>query len=115
MAATFGASAGTTKAALAAGTALPARGTHLFQLFHLVRRQDLCEFGLRIGFQSGQLFLLIRRQVESHLRAWGQQMKPALSGTARAAANPVPAGSWGRRLLALRWRIVGVLRRQEAR
>jgi hypothetical protein len=47
------------------------RRTHLFQLFHLVSRQDLGQLGLGVGFQSSQLFQLISGQVESLRRARG--------------------------------------------
>jgi len=112
----FMASAWTAKAAgptLSARTALTTGRAHLFQLFHLVGRQDLRQFSFRVRFERGQLLLLIRGQIESHLCPRRQQMKPALNGAARAAAHFVRTRTGGWRLRTLRRRSV-VLGREEA-
>jgi hypothetical protein len=67
---------------------------HFGELLHLVRGQDFFQFGLGIGFQSGDLRLLVVRQVQ------------ALFGTRRqeveAAARPARTMIGRRRLLAVR-------------
>ena len=75
--------------------------THLLQLLELFRRQDLLELRLHLGLQGCNLLLLILGQVQVFHRAWGQQMKPALSarttratGAAFVMGRALPVGRW---------------------
>ena len=75
----------TTAAATALTTAL--RRAHLFELGHLLGREDFFQLGLRFQFERGQVFFLLRRQVQRFFGARGQQMKAALAAFAAGSAH----------------------------
>jgi hypothetical protein len=62
-------------AAVAAATAGPLAGVHLFQFRHLLGRKDLLQFRFRFGFQGRDLGELILRQVEGFLRLRRQEVE----------------------------------------
>ena len=90
---TAGTAARATLPALAART--PHR-VHFGQLLHLIGRQDGREFHFRLGFQRGDLRLLVICQIQFLNRAGRQQMEPA--------ASPARAVFGGGRLLTVRRR-----------
>ena len=104
------------RATLTAGTAATRAAhapgwAHLFQLLELLGRQDLLQLRLHLSLQGRHLLLLIVGQVQLFLCARRQQVKPArstpttwTSGTAFAARRTLPL-----------WRLITVLRCQEAR
>jgi hypothetical protein len=78
--------------------------THLVQLFHLVGRQDFRQFGLHIGFQVRQLFLLVGGEVQAFPGLRGQQVI--------AGARPGSGRRSGRRTAFVGGRTLTVTRRR---
>jgi hypothetical protein len=71
-----------------------ARRTHLVQLLHLVRRQDLLQLDPHIGFQVGQLLLLIGGQIQMFPSLRREQVESATTTGAggRTAGTAVRRG-----------------------